>query len=203
VLATIAKRQRFSPTDRRAFMMIGRQEFQPILDGITLGLQALLLFIGTLTLTIGAWASPTSCSWRWTSGVREIGLRRALGARRPPHPDAVPGRGPLVLTWPAGDRDPPRLGPHEAARLPMFGPLFEDESGQGDLELKMSVGVVLVSTLVLVVVGAASGLIPALKASHLDPVERCGTSDGRGQGPQLLSRPARRSPSGAEVRIAC
>jgi ABC-type antimicrobial peptide transport system permease subunit len=35
----------------------------------------------------------------------------------------------------------------------------------------MSAGVVLVSTLVLVVVGAAAGLVPALKASHLDPVE--------------------------------
>jgi hypothetical protein len=45
--------QRFSPTDKRAFMMIGRQEFQPILDGLTIGLQGLLLFIGTLTLTIG------------------------------------------------------------------------------------------------------------------------------------------------------
>jgi putative ABC transport system permease protein len=53
----------------------------------------------------------------------------------------------------------------------MFGPLFEDESGQGDLELRMSVGVALVSTLVLVVVGAVSGLVPALKASRLDPVE--------------------------------
>jgi putative ABC transport system permease protein len=50
--------------------------------------------------------------------------------------------------------------------------LFEDESGQGDLELTMSAGVVLVSTLVLVVVGAVSGLVPApLKASRLDPVE--------------------------------
>jgi putative ABC transport system permease protein len=35
----------------------------------------------------------------------------------------------------------------------------------------MSTGVVLVSSLVLVVVGAVSGLVPALKASHLDPVE--------------------------------
>ena len=35
----------------------------------------------------------------------------------------------------------------------------------------MSTAVVLVSTLVLVVVGAVSGLVPALKASRLDPVE--------------------------------
>ena len=52
-----------------------------------------------------------------------------------------------------------------------FPCLAEDDSGQGDLQLTMSTGVVLVSTLVLVVVGAASGLVPALKASHLDPVE--------------------------------
>lgn len=58
-----------------------------------------------------------------------------------------------------------------APRLPMFGPLFEDESGQGDLQLAMSGSVALVSTFVLVLVGAVSGLVPALKASRLDPVE--------------------------------
>ncbi|MGC8795056.1 MAG: ABC transporter permease, partial [Bryobacteraceae bacterium] len=52
VLAIIAKRQRFSPTDRRAILMFGRQEFRPIIDGITVGLQALLVFIGALTLGI-------------------------------------------------------------------------------------------------------------------------------------------------------
>jgi len=33
--------------------MFGRQEFRPIIDGITIGLQVLLAFIGTLTLGIG------------------------------------------------------------------------------------------------------------------------------------------------------
>jgi putative ABC transport system permease protein len=33
--------------------MFGREEFRPILDGITIGLQVLLVFIGSLTLGIG------------------------------------------------------------------------------------------------------------------------------------------------------
>jgi putative ABC transport system permease protein len=53
VLATVAKRQRFSPSDDRAIKMYGRETFRPIIDGITIGLQVLLLFVGTLTLGIG------------------------------------------------------------------------------------------------------------------------------------------------------
>jgi hypothetical protein len=43
VRAAIAKRQRYSPTDRRSITMFGREEFRPIMEGITIGLQVLLL----------------------------------------------------------------------------------------------------------------------------------------------------------------
>jgi putative ABC transport system permease protein len=55
--------------------------------------------------------------------------------------------------------------------LPMMGPLFEDDSGQGDIHLRISLMTVFISSLVLLLVGVISGLVPALRASKLDPVE--------------------------------
>jgi putative ABC transport system permease protein len=55
--------------------------------------------------------------------------------------------------------------------LPMMGPLFEDTSGKGDIHLQISLITVLISTAVLLFVGVLSGLVPAMRASKLDPVE--------------------------------
>ena len=55
--------------------------------------------------------------------------------------------------------------------LPLMGPLFEDDSGKGDIHLHISVMTLAISSLVLLIVGVASGLVPALRASKLDPVE--------------------------------
>ncbi len=55
--------------------------------------------------------------------------------------------------------------------LPMLGPLFEDNSGKGDIHLRISALAVMGSSAVLLVVGVISGMVPALRASKLDPVE--------------------------------
>ena len=52
----IANRQHFSAKDKRAITMFGRQEFKPIYEGITLGIEGLLFLIGSMTLAIGVWA---------------------------------------------------------------------------------------------------------------------------------------------------
>src|SRR5246127_3783472 len=49
----IANRQHFSSKDKRAITMFGRQEFKPVYDGITLGIEGLLFLIGSMTLAIG------------------------------------------------------------------------------------------------------------------------------------------------------
>jgi len=172
VREVVGKRQRFSGTDTRAIQMFGREEFRPIIDGITIGLQVLLIFIGTLTLGIGGVGVANIMLVSVDERIREIGLRRALGARKR-HIRMQFLAEALVLTL-VGGAAGILLSYVITWMLPtlkVLGPLYEETSGQGDLQLRISAATVLGSTLILVFVGVVSGLIPALKASRLDPVE--------------------------------
>src|SRR5213596_4393900 len=82
VLAAVATRQQFSPTDKKAIQMFGRDELRPVIDALTIGLQVLLTFIGTLTLGIGGIGVMNIMLVSVDERIREIGLRRAWGARR-------------------------------------------------------------------------------------------------------------------------
>jgi putative ABC transport system permease protein len=55
--------------------------------------------------------------------------------------------------------------------LPLLGPLFKDDSGNGDIHLHISQFAVVTSTVVLEMIGLFSGWLPALKASRLDPID--------------------------------
>jgi putative ABC transport system permease protein len=168
---TVGKRQRFSGTDKRAIQMFGREEFRPIIDGITIGLQVLLVFIGTLTLGIGGVGVANIMLVSVDERVREIGLRRALGARKR-HIRLQFLAEALALTLLGGVIGIALAYAVVAVMpvLPLLGPLYEDDSGRGDLHLAISSSTVVGSTLILMLVGVLSGLVPAFKASRLDPV---------------------------------
>jgi len=172
VLAAVATRQQFSPTDPKAFQMFGRDEFRPVIDALTIGLQVLLAFVGTLTLGIGGVGVMNIMLVSVDERIREIGLRRALGARK--RHIKLQFLAETLLIMLLGGAIGVLISYGIAAAvgtLPLMGPLFEDDSGKADIHLRISMMTVLISTLVLLIVGVVSGLVPAMRASKLDPVE--------------------------------
>jgi putative ABC transport system permease protein len=172
VLAAIATRQQFSPTDKKAIQMFGRDEFRPVIDAITIGLQVLLTFVGALTLGIGGVGVMNIMLVSVEERIREIGLRRALGAKKSHIKLQFLAETLLIMLL--GGAIGVLISYVVAAAvgtLPLMGPLFEDDSGKGDIHLHISMLTLAISTLVLLFVGVISGLVPALRASKLDPVE--------------------------------
>jgi putative ABC transport system permease protein len=172
VRQAVAERQHFSPGDKRAITMFGREEFRPVMEGITIGVEGLLLFVGTLTLGIGGVGVMNIMLVSVNERIREIGLRRALGARKR-HIRAQFLAEALALTL-AGGAIGVLLSLVIGAAigtLPFLGPAYEDTSGKVDIHMQISWETVAVSVGVLLVVGSLSGLMPAMRASRLDPVE--------------------------------
>lgn len=168
--AALGREHRFNVRDERAVTILDWNQFRSLVTNLSTGLQILLLVIGALTLSIGAVGVLNIMLVSVTERIREIGVLKAIGARSKDILGQILVEG-LALTIGGGV-----LGCLVAAlavriigSLPLLGPLFEDTSGQSDIHLSISLSALLVSSLVLVVVGMAASMLPAIRAARLDP----------------------------------
>jgi putative ABC transport system permease protein len=172
VRATLAERHRFDARDERALAINDSAEIRDAVGGMATGLKIVLVFIGTLTLMIGGVGVMNIMLVSVTERTREIGVRKALGARRRhilvqflAEALVITGIGglagvvlTLVVVSLAGER-------------PFLADLLGDPSRGTDIHLILTPDVLLVATSVLAVTGILSGLWPAWRASRLDPIE--------------------------------
>jgi putative ABC transport system permease protein len=172
VKAMLAERHRFDPRDERAVNINDSAEIREMVGGMATGLKIILVFIGTLTLMIGGVGVMNIMLVSVTERTREIGVRKALGARRG-HILTQFLAEALVITSLGGV-----LGIVMTAVLvsvagvrPFLAQLIGDPSRGTDIHLILTPDVIIVATGVLMVTGILSGLWPAWRASRLDPIE--------------------------------
>jgi putative ABC transport system permease protein len=172
VRETLGRIHRFSPADERAVNLMDSLEISRSIGGITGGLKLILTFIGVLTLAIGGVGIMNIMFVSVTERTREIGIRKALGARRREillqfllEGLAITVAGGLVgvlasqaFVWAVSPR-------------PFLAELLDDLSRVTDIHLFLSLELLFTSTVILMVIGLVAGFLPALRASRLDPIE--------------------------------
>ena len=167
----LAIQHRFNPADRRAVFVFNLMTQVHQFQVITLGLKVLLAFIGTLTLGIGGVGLMNIMLVSVTQRTREIGMEKALGcSRRSIFLQFLAEA--LAISFAGGV-----LGVILAytvslsvGRLTLYSAMAKHAEA-GDIRLLIDPITLLVATTILGLVGLVSGMLPAIRASRLDPIE--------------------------------
>jgi|SRR5690554_1235540 len=168
VIDVLQKRHKVSPDDRRAVQSFNMAEPAKMVNGLFFAINAFIWFVGLGTLTAGIVGVSNIMIITVKERTREIGIRKALGAT-PYHivktlllesilVTSIAGYAGLVLG----------VGIIELIALGLRSAGAEMEFFQNP-EVNFQVAVTAIT--LLVTVGALAGLMPALKAARIMPIE--------------------------------
>jgi putative ABC transport system permease protein len=168
---TLAATHHFSPSDHNAVYVANLMTELRQFKILSLALQVLLSLVGALTMGIAGIGLMNIMLVAVQQRTREIGIEKALGARRShillqflAEAMAITGVGGacgIALAY---------LISVLVGRITFYSALAQHAEA-ADIRLLISPASVLVSTAILGLVGLFSGMIPAIRAANLDPIE--------------------------------
>ncbi len=155
----IIRRHRLAPGDEESFNVRDMAEIREMMSQTTGTMSTLLGIVAAISLIVGGIGIMNIMLVSVTERIKEIGLRKAIGARR---------RDILVQFL------------IESSLLTLAGGLFGIILGSSisilismlaHWSVKISISAIMLSTIVSVFIGIGFGLWPAVQASRLNPIE--------------------------------
>jgi len=168
---TLAAAHHFRPTDHDAVHVANLRSQLHQFEILSIALQALLSLVGALTLGIAGIGLMNIMLVAVQQRTREIGIEKALGARRHhiltqflAEALAITGVGGVAGVSLAF------LVSLLVGRITLYSAIAKNAEA-ADIRLIISPSSLIISTIILIVTGLVSGMIPAIRAANLDPIE--------------------------------
>jgi putative ABC transport system permease protein len=168
---TMGAAHHFRPTDKRAMFVANLMTQLRQFKMLSIALQVLLSMVGALTLGIAGIGLMNIMLVAVQQRTREIGIEKALGARR--HHILIQFMAEAMAITGVGGVAGIGLAYLVSAmvgRITFYSALAKNAES-ADIRLLISPTSVLVATAILIVTGLVSGMIPAIRAANLDPIE--------------------------------
>ena len=167
----LAGAHHFRPTDHEAVHVANLMSQLHQFSILSLALQVLLSLVGALTLGIAGIGLMNIMLVAVQQRTREIGVEKALGAQKrhiltqflaeAMAITTVGGVGGIALAY---------LVSLVVGRIPFYSNIAL-HAEDADIRLAISPTSVIVATVILMLTGLVSGMIPAIRAANLDPTE--------------------------------
>ena len=168
---TLGAAHHFRPSDHNAIYVANLMTQLHQFSILSLALQVLLSLVGALTLGIAGIGLMNIMLVAVQQRTREIGVEKALGARKR-HILVQFLAEAMVITGIGGVSGIglAYLISVMVGRIPFYSEIALNAQ-DADIQLLISPASVIVATTILIITGLVSGMIPAIRAANLDPIE--------------------------------